>query len=107
MLPVRKFVVSAPLLGAVVVWTNLPGLAAFMGCTAAQKCIQQGTTSNHLTLAHIPRAFSACQCICGWVSCCIHKMLLCVLEAWQMCHAMAMMLCAGGCGAHVTLLDSR
>jgi len=31
MVPVRKSVVSAPLLGAVVVCTNLVGLAAFMG----------------------------------------------------------------------------
>lgn len=32
MLPVRKLVVRAPLLGAEVVWTNLPGLAVLMGC---------------------------------------------------------------------------
>lgn len=43
MLPVRKSVVRAPLLGAVVVLTKLPGSAAFIGCGGSEGRSAQGS----------------------------------------------------------------
>jgi hypothetical protein len=58
MLPVRKSVVSAPLLGASVVCSNLPGSALFMGCACntdakrqasefAERAVYIGATAVH------------------------------------------------------------